>query len=54
MDFNREDQTSFKLRMSMDLRIELGKIAQKNNMTLNSLINIVLQEYVGNNKDGKK
>lgn len=52
MDFNREDKTSFKIRMSMDLRIELGKIAQKNNMTLNSLVNMILKEYI--NKSVKK
>ena len=54
MEFNREDKTSYKLRMPMDLRIELGKIAQKNNMTLNSLINIVLKEYVDSSKGAKK
>ena len=52
MDFNREDKTSFKIRMSMDLRLELGKIAQKNNMTLNSLVNMILKEYI--NKSVKK
>lgn len=54
MEFNREDKTSFKIRMSIDLRMELGKIAQKNNMTLNSLINMVLKEYVGKDKSVKK
>lgn len=54
MEFNREDKTSLKLRMSMDLRIELGKIAQKHNMTLNNLVNMVLKEYVGKNKKVKK
>ena len=54
MELNREDKASFKLRMSIDLRIELGKIAQKNNMTLNSLINMVLKEYVNKNKNKKK
>lgn len=54
MEFNREDKASFKLRMSIDLRIELGKIAQKNNMTLNSLINMILKEYVNKNKNEKK
>ena len=54
MKFNRDDSTSFKVRMSMDLRMELGKIAQKNNMTLYSLVNIVLQEYVGKSKNVKK
>ena len=52
MELNREDKTSFKVRMSMDLRLELGKIAQKNNMTLNSLINMILKEYI--NKSVKK
>lgn len=54
MEFNRQDKTSFKIRMSIDLRMELGKIAQKNNMTLNSLINMVLKEYVGKDKNVKK
>lgn len=54
MEFNREDKTSLKIRMSMDLRIELGKIAQNHNMTLNGLINIVLKEYVNKSKNEKK
>ena len=54
MEFNRDDKTSFKIRMSMDLRMELGKIAKQNGMTLNSLINIVLNEYINNNKNVKK
>ena len=54
MELNREDQASFKIRMPMDLRLELGKIAKKNNMTLNGLINIVLQEYIGKSDGVKK
>ena len=54
MEFNREDQASFKVRMSMDLRLELGKIAKKNNMTLNGLVNIILKEYVDQNCGVKK
>lgn len=54
MEFDRDDKTSYKLRISMDLRIELGKIAQKNNMTLNSLINIILKEYIISRKGLKK
>ena len=53
MEFNRDDKTSFKIRMSMDMRIELGKIAKQNGMTLNGLVNIVLNEYI-NNKNVKK
>lgn len=52
MEFNRDDKTSLKIRISMDLRIELGKIAKQNNMTLNKLINIILSEYI--NKNAKK
>ena len=52
MELNREDKASFKIRMSMDLRLELGKIAQKNNMTLNGLVNMILKEYI--NKSVKK
>ena len=40
--------------MSMDLRLELGKIAQKNNMTLNGLINMILAEYIDKNDGVKK
>lgn len=54
MEFNRDNQISYKIRMSMDLRMELGKIAKQNNMTLNKLINIILQEYINQNKDVKK
>ena len=53
MEFNRDDKTSLKIRMSMDLRMELGKIATQNGMTLNGLINIILNEYI-NNKNVKK
>ena len=52
MEFNRDDKTSLKIRISMDLRIELGKIAKQNNMTLNKLINIILSEYI--NRSVKK
>lgn len=54
MEFNREDKTSLKIRMSMDLRMELGKIAKQNSMTLNSLINIILKEYIDQDKNIKK
>lgn len=54
MEFNRDEKTSLKIRMSMDLRMELGKIAKQNGMTLNGLINIVLNEYINNNKNVKK
>ena len=54
MEFNRDDKTSFKIRMSMDLRMELGKIAKQNDMTLNGLVNIILKEYVVRNKSVKK
>ena len=47
MEFNKDDIIGYKLRMSIDLRMELGQIAKKNNMSLNSLINMVLKEYVG-------
>lgn len=53
MDFNRDNQISYKVRMSMDLRMELGKIAKQNDMTLNKLINIILQEYIHKNKNIK-
>ena len=54
MEFNRDDKTSLKIRMSMDLRIELGKIAKQNDMTLNGLVNIILKEYLDRNKSVKK
>ena len=54
MEFNRDDKISFKIRMPMDLRIELGKIAKNNNITLNKLVNIVLNEYVTSKKYEKK
>lgn len=54
MELNREDQANLKVRMSMDLRMELGKIAKKNNMTLNGLVNIILKEYIANNTSVKK
>lgn len=54
MEFNRDEKTSLKIRMSMDLRMELGKIAKQNNMTLNGLVNIILKEYLDKNKNIKK
>ena len=54
MEFNRDDRASLKIRMPIDLRMELGKIAQKNDMSLNRLINIILKEYINNNKSVKK
>lgn len=54
MEFNRDDRASLKIRMPIDLRMELGKIAQKNDMSLNRLINIILNEYINNNKSVKK
>lgn len=54
MEFNRDDKTSLKIRMPMDLRMELGKIAKQNNMTLNKLINIILKEYIDKNNKVKK
>ena len=54
IEFNRNDKASLKIRMSMDLRMELGKIAKQNDMTLNGLINIILKEYLDKNKNIKK
>lgn len=54
MEFNRDDKTSLKIRMPMDLRMELGKIAKQNNMTLSKLINIILKEYIDKNNKVKK
>lgn len=54
MKFNRDDKTSLKIRMPMDLRMELGKIAKQNGMTLNGLVNIILKEYIDDNKSVKK
>ena len=54
MEFNRDEKTSLKIRMPMDLRMELGKIAKQNDMTLNGLVNIILKEYLDKNKNVKK
>ena len=54
MEFNRDDKASLKIRMPMDLRMELGKIAKQNDMTLNGLVNIILKEYLDSNKNVKK
>ena len=54
MEFNRDENTSLKIRMPMDLRMELGKIAKQNDMTLNGLVNIILKEYLDKNKNVKK
>jgi antitoxin component of RelBE/YafQ-DinJ toxin-antitoxin module len=54
MQISRDDTASIKIRMSMDLRLELGKIAKQNGVTLNSLINMVLKEYTSKDNARKK
>lgn len=38
------------IRITEDLKQELEKIAKTENRSLNNLINIILQQYIANNK----
>ena len=46
LELNRKDSVNFTLRMSANQRIELEKIAQKEDRTITNLINMVLKNYI--------
>lgn len=46
MKLDREDTINFTLRMKTSLRLELEKIAQKEDRTTTNLINMVLKNYI--------
>ena len=46
LELNRKDSVNFTLRMPANQRIELEKIAQKEDRTITNLINMVLKNYI--------
>lgn len=46
MKLDRKDSVNFTLRMPAEQRIELEKIAQKEDRTVTNLINMVLKNYI--------
>lgn len=46
MQLNRKDSVNFTLRMSVEQRLELEKIAQKEDRTVTNLINMALKRYI--------
>lgn len=46
MKLDRKDSVNFTLRMSVEQRLELEKIAQKEDRTVTNLINMVLKNYI--------
>ena len=46
MKLDRKESTNFTLRMSVSQRLELEKIAQKEDRTVTNLINMVLKNYI--------
>ena len=46
MKLDRKETTNFTLRMSVEQRLELERIAQKEDRTVTNLINMVLKNYI--------
>jgi hypothetical protein len=46
LELNRKDSVNFTLRMPTSQRLELEKIAQKEDRTVTNLINMVLKNYI--------
>ena len=46
MKLDREESINFTLRMPVSQRLELEKIAQKEDRTVTNLINMVLKNYI--------
>lgn len=46
MKLDRKDSTNFTLRMSVDQRLELEKIAKKEDRTITNLINVAIKRYI--------
>lgn len=56
MKLDRKDSINFTLRMSVDQRMELEKIAKREDRTVTNLINMALKRYIDiyNGKGEKK
>ena len=46
MELNRKDSVNFTLRMPVSQRLELEKIAKKEDRTVTNLINMALKRYI--------
>ena len=46
MKLDRKDSVNFTLRMPAEQRLELEKIAQKEERTVTNLINLALKRYI--------
>ena len=46
MKLDRKETTNFTLRMSVDQRLELERIAKKEDRTVTNLINMALKRYI--------
>ena len=46
MELNRKDSINFTLRMSVDQRLELERIAKLEDRTVTNLINIAIKRYI--------
>lgn len=46
MKLDRKDSVNFTLRMPVSQRLELEKIAQKEDRTVTNLINMALKNYI--------
>lgn len=54
MKLDREDSINFTLRMKASLRLELEKIAAKEDRTITNLINIAIKRYIETYNNGVK
>lgn len=46
MKLDRRDSTNFTLRMPVDTRLELERIAKKEDRTITNLINVAIKRYI--------
>ena len=46
MKLDRKDSINFTLRMSVDQRLELEKIAEKEDRTITNVINLAIKRYI--------
>ena len=54
MKLDRKESTNFTLRMSMDQRLELERIAKQEDRTVTNLINMILKGYIEKYNGEKK
>ena len=54
LELNRKDSINFTLRMPVEQRLALEKIAAKESRTITNLINMVLSQYIEEYNSVKK